>query len=137
MVAVLGAIVLATQLSATSYTDVRDALRTQGARVDEDGLGTQPFLGGTDHCLRVNGVGVDVFEYRTTLGASLDAQRISADGSTIGPAFGPFGGAAATIDFVALPHWYHAGRVLALYVGRDDITLALLGSALGAPFAEG
>lgn len=130
-------VALATQFSATSYASLRDTLRAQGATVQEEGPGAQPFLRGADHRLSLNGAGVDVFEYRTTLEASLDTGRISADGSTIGSGFFPFGGAAAAINFVATPHWFHAGRVLALYVGHDAGTLTLLRTALGPQIAGG
>jgi hypothetical protein len=130
----IAGIVLATQLGATSYADLRDALGAHGASVREDGVGSDPFLGGVDHRLTVNGAGVDVFEYRTTLGASLDAAGISSDGSTISHRFGPFG-SAAVIDYVAPPHWFRSGRVLVRYVGRDESIQALLRGVLGDQFA--
>ncbi len=132
--ALVAGIVLVTQLTAISYASVRDALIAHGASVQEDGLGTQPVLGGTDHRLTVNGGGVDVFEYRTTLGASLDASGISFDGSTISRGFGPFS-STAVIDYHTPPHWFHAGRVLVRYVGSRDSILALLRAVLGAQFA--
>jgi hypothetical protein len=135
---VVGAcIVFVMQLTALSYTGVRDALRAHGESVQEGGLDPQSDLGGADHRLNVNGAGIDVFEYRTTLGASLDASRISSDGSTISRGFGPFGGGTARINYVAPPHWFHAGRVLVRYVGRDDSMLTLLRTMLGAQFAGG
>jgi hypothetical protein len=63
---VLASILLVSQLRTTSYTSLQTALRTLGAIVRDDGPGSQPFLGGTDHRLIVNDVGIDVFEYRTT-----------------------------------------------------------------------
>lgn len=133
---VVAAIAVVIQVSATSYADVRDTLRGRGAQVQEDGIGTDTFLGGVDHRLTVNAAGVDVFEYRTALGASLDAASISPDGSTISRRFGPFG-STTIIDYVAPPHWFHVGRVLVRYVGRDDNVLALLRAVLGAQFAGG
>lgn len=126
---------LLTQLSATSYASFQESLRAHGATVQENGAGSQPFLRGTDRRLSINGTAVDVFEYGTTLETSLDAGRISTDGSTISSGIGPFGGPAATIDFIAPPHWFRSGRVLVLYVGRDGSVLALLQTTLGAPFA--
>jgi hypothetical protein len=137
VVAVLMVIALVTQLAAMSYDGLIAALRAHGATVQENGPGSQPFLNGMDHRLMVNGAGIDVFEYRTTLGASLDAARISSDGSTIGGGFGPFGSSAAAVDFIGPPHWFHAGRVLVLYVGQESIVLSLLRTVLGAPFAGG
>jgi hypothetical protein len=130
-------IVLATQLTAASYASVQDALRAHGASVQENGLGSQPFLTVTDHRLTVNGSGIDVFEYRTTLGPSLDAGRISRDGSTFGKTFGPFGDQAATVNYIAPPHWFHTGRVVVLYVGQDPSILRLLQMVIGKQFAGG
>jgi hypothetical protein len=133
---VLG-VVLFTQQAAMSYDSLKSALRTHGAAVRDDGIGSQPFLGGTDRRLRVNGVGVDVFEYRTTFEASYDASRISADGSTFRGGLGPLGGRAATVDFIAPPHWFRSGRVVVLYVGQQGDLLALLRQVLGPQFAGG
>jgi hypothetical protein len=134
---VLLAVLLFTQLTAASYASVRDALRAHGATVTEQGIGSSPFLNGTDHRLTVNGAGIDVFEYRTTLGASLDAARISRDGSTFSSGFGLFGGQAATVDYLAPPHWFHTGRVIVLYVGQDPSILSLLQAVVGKQFAGG
>lgn len=136
-IALLALIVIVTQLRGMSYTSLRDELRAHGASVREAGLGAQPFLGGVDYRLTVDGAGLDVFEYRIAAGASLDAARISSDGSTISAGIGPVGGGAAAVDFVAPPHWFHSGRVIVLYVGRDTGVLALLRSTLGAQFAGG
>jgi hypothetical protein len=118
-----------------SATGLVSALRAQGATVQDEGIGSDLFLAGTDHRLRVNGMSIDAFEYRTTLEARYDASRISRDGSTFGPRFGPFGDHAATVDYVAPPHWFRKGRVLVLYVGRQADLLALLRQVLGPPFA--
>jgi hypothetical protein len=136
-VALAAVLAIATQLTAMSYASLRDELRAHGASVREDGPGSQPFLGGADHRLTVDGAGVDVFEYRATAGAGLDAARISPDGATINKGLGPFGGGAAAVDFVAPPHWFHSGRVIVLYVGRDNSVLTLLRATLGAQFAGG
>jgi hypothetical protein len=135
VVAILVAVAII-QVTATSYATVVAALRAHGASVQEDGLGTQPFLGGTDHRLTVNGAGIDVFEYRTAIGSSIDASHISADGSTISSGLGPVH-TSTTVDFIAPPHWFHTGRVIVLYVGRDSEILTLLRSVLGAQLVGG
>jgi hypothetical protein len=131
---VLASILLVTQLGATSYTSLQTALRAHGASVQDDGQGSEPFLTGTDHRLIVNGVGIDVFEYPTTFGASLDGSHISSDGATISVHNGPFG-SVTTVDFVAPPHWFRAGRVIVLYVGQSTALLNLLQAVLGPQFA--
>jgi hypothetical protein len=134
---VIVGVVLYTQLTALSYGELKAALRAHGAMIQDDGIGLQPFLSGTDHRLRVNGEGVDVFEYRSALEAAYDASRISADGSTFHGGFGPFGGQAVVVDYVAPPHWFRAGRVIVLYVGRQSAVLAQLRQVLGPQFAGG
>lgn len=148
MIALVSIIVIAVQLGRwstpdaiprgdLSYAGFVEQLRVHGAGVHEDGPGSQPFLTGTDRHLTVDGAGVDVFEYSTAAGASLDATRISPDGSTITSGLGPFGASVAVVDFIAPPHWYHAGRVIVLYAGQDATLLALLRTILGAQFAGG
>ena len=133
---VLGAVLLVmTQVGATSYASLQHALRAYGASVHDDGRGSEPFLGGTDHRLTVNGTDIDVFEYRTTLGASLDVSHISSDGSTIASGFGPFG-SAVVVDFIAPPHWFHSGRVIVLYVGQSSALRHLLQAVLGPQVAD-
>jgi hypothetical protein len=127
-------LLVVTLLTATSYASLQQALRAHGASVHDDGQGSEPFLGGTDHRLSVNSSDVDVFEYRTTLGASLDASRISSDGSTIRGGFGPFG-SAVVVDFTAAPHWFHDGRIIVLYVGQNAALLTLFQDVLGPQFA--
>lgn len=134
---VIVSIVLYTQLTAMSYAGLKSMLRTQGATVQDDGIGSQPFLAGMDYRMKVNGAGVDVFEYRTTLESTYDASRISADGSTFRAGFGPFGGTAAIVDYIAPPHWFRTGRVVVLYVGNESSVLTLLQQVLGPQFAGG
>jgi hypothetical protein len=123
------------QATALSYSSVLGAMRERGVTIQEQGTGTSPFLRGTDHRVTINGEPVDVYEYATTVEAALDAGRISADGSTFSSGFGPIGGSAAIVEFVAPPHWFRQGRVIVLYVGRDTDVLALLKDVLGAQFA--
>ncbi|HEX9037626.1 MAG TPA: hypothetical protein VF808_11615 [Ktedonobacterales bacterium] len=132
LLAVVAAVI---QFTGMSYASLRDDVRAHGAHVEENGVGAQPFPRGADHRLTVNGANVDVFEYWTFIGASLDAARISRDGSTFNQGIGPLGGSAVTVDFVAPPHWFHSGRVIVLYVGYDRSVMTLLGATLGPQIA--
>ena len=133
-------LVLYTQLTALSYSGLKDRLRGQGATIQDEGVqphifGGERLLAGTGYLLRINGTAVDAFEYRTTLGAFYDTTRFSADGTTLRPSFIPGGGQEGYLDFIAPPHWFHQGRVLVLYVGRQADLLALLRRVLGPQFA--
>jgi hypothetical protein len=124
-----------TSLIAPDIASVGDSLRAAGATVTEQpSRGDSSFLHGTPHHLLVNGQDVWMYEYPAPALAEVDASGISADGSTFHTGIGPFG-SAAVADYVAPPHFYKTGRVIALYVGRDAGTLRLLRQAFGPPFA--
>lgn len=135
--AILLVLGLFSQVTALSYAGVRDQLRARGATVVERGVsGSAPFLAGTDHELLVDGVAISVYEYSTAIGADLDAARISSDGTTFTKQFGPWGGSAATVDYIAPPHWFLSGRVIVLYVGCDTHIVMVLNGVLGSPVAD-
>ncbi len=110
-----------------------DTLRGKNVTVDVAGTVSQPFLNpqsGT--AVRLSGgpvttpADVQLFEYGSASAASADAKRISPDGS---------GTATTKISWIAPPHFFLKGRVMALYVGSDPAVLSLLQGLLGAPFA--
>jgi len=85
----------------------------------------------------VNGERVETYEYATTFFATLDAAHISSDGSTFRSGFGPLGGSATAVDWVATPHFYVGGRLIVQYIGTHQDVRAALASALGPQFAGG
>lgn len=125
------------QVTAFSYTDLKDALRARGASVQEGEAASALTFQGTGHGLRVNGAQVVAYEYGTTVAAQLDAARVSPDGSTFQGGIGPFGGTAVSVDWVAPPHHFKQGRVIVTYIGNDEAIVRLLISVLGPQFAGG
>ena len=94
---------------------------------------TQPFLhpaSGT--AIRLSGgslatpADVQLFEYGSPDAAGSDAKAIRHDGS---------GTATTSVDWVAPPHFFLKGRVLAIYVGGDPAAVSLLAGAMGPQFA--
>jgi hypothetical protein len=109
-----------------------DALR-KTVSVDISGTISQPFLSpqsGT--AVRLSGgplttpADLQLFEYGSASASSAEAQRINPDGS---------GTATTKISWVAPPHFFLKGRVMALYVGNDPAVLSLLQSLLDPQFA--
>lgn len=109
-----------------------DTLRKDLA-VDVTGSIAQPFLhpeSGTT--VRLSGeslagpADIQLFEYRSAAAASAEAKGIRRDGS---------GTANASVDWVAPPHFFLKGRVLAIYVGKDRAVMTLLARAMGPQFA--
>jgi hypothetical protein len=110
-----------------------DALRSKNLTVDITGGVSQPFLhpqSGTT--IRLSGgalaapADAQLFEYGSAASAETDAHQIRADGS---------GNATAIVDWVAPPHFFLKGRVMAIYVGTDPAVVSLLQGLLGAQFA--
>lgn len=135
VVAALGVYFGWTSLTAPDSASVVRSLRAAGAAVTEQPPSEgSSFLHGSAHHLLVNGQDVWVYEYAAPALVELDVGSVSADGSTFKNNFGPFG-AAVTVDYIAPPHYYKTGRVIALYVGRDIATLRLLRQVFGPPFA--
>ncbi len=135
-----------TQVTALSYADLVATLRAGGATVIEGGAirpdtsspeASKPLLSGADHLLTVNGERVEVYDYATTVHAAADAARISPDGSTFGAGFGPLGGSAASVDWIAPPHFYASGRLIVQYIGTHQDVTAALARALGPQVAGG
>ncbi len=125
-----------TSLTAPDTASVVRSLRAAGATVTEQpSSGGFSSLHGSPNHLLVNGQDVWMYEYPAPAVAEVDASGISADGSTFKTNLGPFGSAAVTVDYIAPPHFYKTGRVIALYVGRDAETLRLLRQVFGLPFA--
>lgn len=126
-----------TQASAFSYANLLGALRARGATVQESGSASGMLFVGKGRGLAVNGAALAVYAYSTTWAAQLDASRVSADGATTRSGFGPFGGSAVTVEWVAPPHHFRRGRVIVTYIGSDSSVLSLLTSLLGQQFAGG
>ena len=110
----------------TDYDSLVDNLRTAGATVEPAGEIIQDFFSVKGQAIKVDGEDVQVFEYSSEAAAETEAAFISPDGSSIGTSM-PF--------WVAPPHFYKAGRIIALYVGENSAVMDVLGSVLGAQFA--
>jgi hypothetical protein len=107
-------------------------LNSDGFHVSVAGDLSQPFLSAASgKTLQVSGANVggtaqvQAFEYSSAGAAQGDAQQFQPDGSTKN----------TMIDWIAPPHLYQRGRVLAIYVGTDAQLLAELEKQLGKQFA--
>lgn len=111
----------------TDQASLLKALQTAGATVAVNGQVQQSFLQVPGTQVTVEGQDVQVFEYRDTAAAQAEATKLAdvlaGKGTTM-------------VSWVAAPHAYQAGRLLALYIGDDSATLQRLQQVLGAPIAE-
>lgn len=102
------------------------ALRDAGAIVESNETIRQEFFTVEGRILKLNGVDVQVFEYKSPEAMEAEAALVAPDGGSVG---------TSMMMWMATPHFFKAGSVLVLYVGVDAATLDLLTSVLGEQFA--
>lgn len=83
----------------------------------------------------VDGDPLNIYEYGDIRAATVDAGRISPDGTEISPLAED--ATAATVDWVSSPSFYQLGNLLVLYGGDNDQTTTILEGVAGEPFAGG
>ena len=105
------------------------ALQREGASVELAEImpsSSHPYFSTPAARYAVNGESLYFFEYATEDDAGGEAGGIAPDGASIG---------MSQVSWVADPHFYRSGGVIALYVGRQSATLALLEKVLGQQIA--
>src|SRR3989344_8547916 len=108
-----------------SYEELQSHLQSNGS-VSDAGTVTQPFFGPEGRILVFNNGAVQIFGYVDADAAERDAILIEPDGSSVGE---------TQLSWVDPPHSYRSGKLIVLYVGRDEGTLRVLGEALGEQIA--
>lgn len=109
----------------TNLSGFVEALRDQGAVVEETGEVEQPFLSVKGKSIAVNGQSLQIYEYAGAAEVEIDAAGIGPDGSP----------PTMMISWIDAPHFYHSGSLIVLYVGSDSETLQTLEDILGHQFA--
>ena len=114
--------------SVTDDTSLIDALRAAGANVEPGDAVEQPFFPVPGKVIKINGQDVQVFVFADEAAAQAAAGTVPPDGTTF---------KTMIVDWMAPPHFYQQGRIIALYVGTDAATIQLLTTLLGQQFAGG
>ena len=107
-----------------------ESLRERGFHVEMEGESSLPFLTGLSTVMLVDGEEVEVFVYPDAASAAREAGWFSADASSITTENG-----AMSFLWVATPHLFLKGDLLALYIGDSEPILAALVSLLGPQIA--
>jgi hypothetical protein len=102
------------------------ALRTAGATVEAGESITQDFFSPEGSIIKVNGADVQVYEYESTEAMENEASQVAPDGGSVG---------TSMMMWMDTPHFYKAGRIIALYIGSDKTILDVLEQVLGPQFA--
>ena len=105
-----------------------DELESLGTTIEIGGSITQPFFTPQGQIIKLHGEDVQVFEYGSEGKANDEAMLVSADGSSVG---------TSMITWIDTPHFYQAGNIIVLYVGKNTQVIDTLNELLGNQIAGG
>ena len=106
------------------YIELVDALRAAGATVEPTGTVEQPFFEVSGQTIKVDGADVQVFEFP----AEATSESVS---SLITPEGQP--SPTSIVDWVDQPNFWAKGRIIVLYIGKDQTVIERLSQVLGDP----
>jgi len=86
----------------------------------------QDFFTPEGSLIQINGIEVQVFEYETASDMEAEAAQVAPDGDSVG---------TSMMMWMDAPHFFKSGRILILYLGSDQSTLAILQQLIGSQFA--
>lgn len=112
--------------SVGSYDQLVVALRSNGFTIEEVGAASQPFFDPEGHVINLDDHDVQGFEFETKGEATSAAEKISPDGDSIG---------TSLVSWVSSPHFFHAGKLVVLYVGKEGSVIPALEEILGLQIA--
>ncbi|HYC91835.1 MAG TPA: hypothetical protein VEO54_21660 [Thermoanaerobaculia bacterium] len=110
----------------TTTSGIPDDLRAAGLTLTDGGEVEQPFLSAKGRVYAIEGGDLQLYTYPDEAAARQDAAKISPSGQIEG----------VQVSWMAQPHFYRRGNVLAIYLGFEPKTLEALQRVLGAPIAE-
>ena len=112
------------------YASLIDNLRSAGAVVEPRGEVAPDFLSAKRLVISVNDSNVQVWQYDDAAAAVAEAALISPDGYSVRTAT-----KVKSVDWIAPPHFYKAGKLILLYVGESEAVTVVLDKVLGLQFA--
>jgi hypothetical protein len=110
------------------YNSFIEEVGSLGIPIEIGGSVSQPFFTSQGQIVILYGEEVQVFEYGSEEEAHNEEKLVSADGSSVG---------TTMITWVDTPHFYQAGKIIVLYVGKNTQVIDTLNELLGNQFAGG
>ena len=121
----------------TDYSTLLHYLRDSGASVVEEGKLSWSFFydDAEGRKVAVNESNIEVYEYANAGAMEAEASCVSPDGFGITQELGDGRWSGKQVGWIALPHFYKAGRIIVFYCGDNDSIISLLENGLGTQFA--
>lgn len=115
-----------TQPGRASAKTLISALRTSGLEPRQVDRITQAFFTVPATVYQLRDDELQVYEFPNEERAAREAEKVSADGSSVG---------TSKVLWIAPPHFFRAGALLVLYLGNDEQVLDVLHARIGPQFA--
>jgi hypothetical protein len=119
----------------TDYTALLHYLSDSGASIAEEGEIQQPFFDIEGRRVTVNESSIQVYEYTNAEAMESEASWVSSDGFSIRKEKEGNIWEVCSVNWIASPHFYKAGRIIVIYIGDNNSIINLLENALGKQFA--
>ena len=115
-----------TSQSVIDHSGLLSNLSASGLSILEAGEISQPFFDVKGKSVSINKSNIQIFEYNSPEAMEAVSKSISADGTII---------KRTNVDWIDAPHFYKSGRIIVIYIGKDETIINLLEKILGKQFA--
>ena len=120
----------------TDYSTLLRYLRASGVSIREERQASwHLFYYAVWTIVEVDGIPIQVFEFANIKDMEADASCVSPDGYFIEKYLGDDRWSFATYEWIDIPHFYKAGRIIVTYIGNNYSMISLLENAFGKQFA--
>jgi hypothetical protein len=120
----------------TDYSSFLDYLRDSGAFIRDAGeTGRGLFYDAECRIVEVGGIPIQVYEYANAKVMEAEASCVSPDGFSITKDWGDGKTSSIFVNWIGIPHFYKAGRIIVIYIGDNYSIIILLQNGLGKQFA--
>ena len=120
----------------TDYSSFLDYLHDSGASIRDEGeTGRGLFYNAEYRIVEVDGISIQVYEFTSAKDMEADASGVSPCGTQITRDSGDGKTSSIFVNWIGLPHFYKAGRIMVIYIGDNCSMISLLENAFGKQFA--
>ena len=112
--------------TASDWRAVERELRAAGLALADAGVIEQPFWTRSARVYNTGEGDLQIYEFASSSDAETAMHQVDARGAAVG---------TSNISWMAPPHFYRRGSIIAIYLGTDAATLRRLQTVLGPQFA--
>jgi len=108
------------------YDNFVQEMAKDSVKIEMSGQLTESFIGAVPKIIKIDNAEAQIFEYSNESEMERNSAEINSDGSSVGNTM---------ITWIDKPHFFKRGKIIMLYLGKDNNTLAKIEKILGKQFA--